>query len=260
MARWGKGWPYMAEMTWEEVAEFLREHDVVVVPVGSCEQHGPHLPLDTDTYDALWVSLRAAEKAGCALVAPPITYGVSYHHMAYPGTVSISPETLMRLAIEVAESLIKHGFKKIVFENGHGGNSPALNAAAQVIRARHPDVLVVVDTVGLIPDLIEELVETPYDAHSGEFETSTSLANRPELVRRERIRKPDFREPSVSYMRIGLKAKGPRVFWPIRTDELSDTGAIGDPTKASEVKGRELLKAMVDRLADLLMELRLAKP
>ncbi|HDI00926.1 MAG TPA: creatininase family protein [Candidatus Bathyarchaeota archaeon] len=253
MGRGGR--PYMAEMTWEEVADFLREHDVVVVPVGSCEQHGPHLPLDTDTYDALWISLRAAEEAGCALVAPPITYGVSYHHMAYPGTVSISPETLMRIAIEVAESLIKHGFRKIVFENGHGGNAPALNAAAQAIRARHPDVLVVVDNVGLVPDLIEELVETPYDAHSGEFETSTSLANRPELVRMDRIRKPAFRPPSVKYMRVGLKAKGPRVFWPIRTDELSDTGAIGDPTRASEEKGRKLLEAMVRRLADLLVEL-----
>jgi len=245
----------MAEMTWEEVAEFLKEHDVVVVPVGSCEQHGPHLPLDTDTYDALWISLRAAERAGCALVAPPITYGVSYHHMAFPGTISISPETLMRLAVEVAESLVKHGFKKIVFENGHGGNAPALNAAAQMIRARHPDVLVVVDNVSLIPDLIEELVETPYDAHSGEFETSTSLANRPELVRRERIRRPEFRGPPVRYMRVGLKARGPRVFWPIRTDELSDTGAIGDPTRASEEKGRAFLEAMVERLAELLREL-----
>ena len=245
----------MAEMTWPEVEEFLREHDVVVVPVGSCEQHGPHLPLDTDTFDALWISLRAAEKAGCALVAPPITYGVSYHHMAFKGTVSISPETLMKMAYEIAMCLIKHGFRKIVFENGHGGNDPALRAAAQMIKAKRPDVVVVVDTVGLVPDLVEELVETEYDAHAGEFETSTSLANREELVRKEAIRKVEVRLPPVSYMKVGLKAKGPRVSWALRTDELSDVGVIGDPTKASREKGERFLEAMVNRLAELLIQL-----
>jgi len=245
----------MAEMTWQEVEEFLSKHDTVVIPVGSCEQHGPHLPLDTDTYDALWISLRAAEKAGCALVAPPITYGVSYHHSAFKGTISISPETLMKLAYEVGMSLVKQGFRKIVFENGHGGNDPALRAAAQMIKAGRPDVMVIVDTVGLIPDLIEELVETPYDAHAGEFETSTSLANRPELVREDRIPRAEVKLPPVKFMRIGLKARGPRVYWAIRTDELSEVGIIGDATKASRDKGERFLRAMVDRLAELLVEL-----
>ena len=250
-----KGWPYMGEMTWPEVAEFLKHHDVVIIPVGSCEQHGPHLPLDTDAYDAFWVALRAAKRAGCALVAPPINYGVSYHHMPFPGTVSISPETLMKLAYEVAESLIKHGFKKIVFENGHGGNAPALNAAAQMIKAKYPDTIIVVDNIGLIPDLLETLVETPHDAHAGEFETSTSLANRPELVRTERITKPKVQKPPVEYMRLGLAEKGPRVYWPIRTDQLTNTGAIGDPTRATREKGEIFLKALVERLVKLLKEL-----
>ena len=245
---------YLGELTWPDVEEFLSDHDVVVVPVGSCEQHGPHLPLDTDAYDVFWLSRKAAEKAGCALVAPPIYYGVSPHHMDFPGTVTLIPHTLEELAYEVAVSLIKHGFRKIVFENGHGGNTPALQSAAQRIKA-DTGAFVVVDTVSLIPDFIEEFIETPYDAHSGEFETSTTLANREELVVKERIKKPKIKLPKSKYTKIGLKEKGPRVFWGFRTKEISETGVIGDPTKASKEKGDRAWKLTTERLADLLTEL-----
>ena len=245
---------YLGELTWPDVKEFLSNHDVVVIPVGSCEQHGPHLPLDTDAYDALWVSLKAAEKAECALVAPPICFGVSSHHMDFPGTATLSPHTLEQVAYEVAVSLIKHGFRKIVFENGHGGNSPALESAAQRIKA-DTGAFVVVDTVSLIPDFIEKFVETPYDAHAGEFETSTTLANREELVVKERIKKPTIRLPKSKYTKIGLKETGPKVYWGFRTKEISETGVIGDPTKASKEKGEKAWKIAIERLADLLNEL-----
>ena len=245
---------YMGELTWPDVEEFLSNHDVVVVPVGSCEQHGPHLPLDTDAYDVFWLSRKAAEKAGCALVAPPIYYGVSSHHMDFPGTVTLRPHTLEELAYEVAGSLIKHGFRKIVFENGHGGNTPALESAAQRIKA-DTGAFVVVDTVSLIPDFIEEFIETLYDAHAGEFETSTTLANREELVVTERIEKPRIKLPESKYTKIGLKEKGPRVYWGFRTKEISETGVIGDPTKASKEKGEKAWEIAIERLADLLTEL-----
>ncbi|MGQ9726661.1 MAG: creatininase family protein, partial [Candidatus Bathycorpusculaceae bacterium] len=150
---------YLGELTWVDVEEYLKEHDVVVVPVGSCEQHGPHLPIDTDAYDAFWLSMKAAEKAQCALVAPPIYYGVSLHHMDFPGTVTLTPHTLEQLAYEVAHSLVKHGFRKILFENGHGGNTSALEAAAQRIKA-DTNAFVAIDTVSLIPDFIEKQIET----------------------------------------------------------------------------------------------------
>jgi len=172
---------YLGELAWPDVKEFLQQHDVVVIPVGSCEQHGPHLPLDTDAYDAFWLALHAAEKAECALVAPPIYYGVSSHHIDFPGTVTLNPQTLEQVAYEVALSLIKHGFRKIVFENGHGGNQPALEAAAQRIK-NETDVFIAIDTVSLIPDVIEKHVQSLHDAHAGEFETSTSLANREKAV------------------------------------------------------------------------------
>jgi creatinine amidohydrolase/Fe(II)-dependent formamide hydrolase-like protein len=245
---------YLGELTWVDVKEFLEEHDVAVVPVGSCEQHGPHLPIDTDAYDAFWLSLKAAEKARCALVAPPIYYGLSSHHMDFPGTVTLNPHTLEQLAYEVAYSLIKHGFKKILFENGHGGNSPALESAAQRIKA-DTNAFVAIDTVSLIPDFLEKSIETSYDAHAGEFETSTTLANRENFVVKERIKKPKITLPKSKYTKIGLKETGPKVSWSFRTKEVSETGVIGDPTKASKEKGEAAWKLAIERLADLLTEL-----
>jgi creatinine amidohydrolase/Fe(II)-dependent formamide hydrolase-like protein len=244
---------YLGELAWPDVKEFLKAHDVAVIPVGSCEQHGPHLPIDTDAFDAFWLSLKAAEKAQCALVAPPINYGVSIHHMDFPGTVTLNPHTLEQVAYEVACSLIKHGFRKIIFENGHGGNTSALEAAAERIKA-DTDAFVAVDTVSLIPDFIEESIETVYDAHAGEFETSTTLANREKLVVKERIKKSAIKLPKSKYTKIGLKEKGPKVSWAFRTKELSETGVIGDPTKASKEKGEAAWNLAIERLADLLLE------
>jgi creatinine amidohydrolase/Fe(II)-dependent formamide hydrolase-like protein len=245
---------YLGELTWPDVKQFLAVHDVAIVPVGSCEQHGPHLPIDTDAYDAFWLSLKAAEKAQCAIVAPPLNYGVSLHHMDFPGTVTLSPHTLEQVAYEVVYSLIKHGFKKILFENGHGGNTPALEAAVQRIKA-DTNAFVVIDTVSLIPDFIEKFIETLYDAHAGEFETSTTLANRENFVVKERIKKPKIKLPDSKYTKIGLKETGPKVSWGFRTKEISETGVIGDPTKASKEKGETAWKLAIERLADLLTEL-----
>ena len=97
--------------------------------------------------------------------------------MDFSGTVTLSPHTLEHVAYEAVYSLIKHGFKKVLFENGHGGNTPALEAAVQRIKA-DTNAFVVIDTLSLIPDFIEKFIETPYDAHTGEFETSTTLENR----------------------------------------------------------------------------------
>jgi creatinine amidohydrolase/Fe(II)-dependent formamide hydrolase-like protein len=245
---------YLGELAWPDVKEFLSKHNVVIIPVGSCEQHGPHLPLDTDAYDAFWLASKAAEKARCALVAPPIYYGVSMHHMDFPGTVTLHPDTLEMMAYEVAISLVKHGFRKVVFENGHGGNTQALESAAQRIKI-DTDAFTVVDTVSLMPDYIQKHIETPYDAHAGEFETSTSLANREEHVKVDRIKKPQLTFPASKYTKIGLNATGPKVFWGFRTKEISDTGVIGDPTKASKEKGVAGWEVAIERLAELLTEL-----
>ena len=245
---------YLGELAWPDIKEFLAVHQSVIIPVGSCEQHGPHLPLDTDAYDAFWLSLKAAEAAQCALVAPPIYYGVSSYHMDFPGTITLESHTLEQLTYEAAISLIKHGFKKIVFENGHGGNTPSLEATAQKIKA-DTNAFVAIDSISLIPDFIEKSIETPYDAHAGEFETSTSLANREKFVVKERIQKPKIKFPNSKYTQIGLKSSGPKVLWNLRTKEVSDIGVIGDPTKASKKKGEAAWKLEIERFTDFLVEL-----
>jgi creatinine amidohydrolase len=174
--------------------------------------------------------------------------------MNFPGTATLNPDTLEALAYEVATSLIKHGFRKIVFENGHGGNTQALESAAQRIKI-DTGAFTVVDTVSLIPNYIKKHVKTPYDAHAGEFETSTSLANREEHVRIDRIKKPRLTFPASKYTKIGLGATGPRVYWGFRTKDISDTGVIGDPTKASKQKGKLGWKIAIERLAELPHEL-----
>lgn len=244
----------MGELTWVDVKNFLAKHNIAIIPVGSCEQHGPHLPLDTDAYDAFWLSLKASEKAQCALVAPPIYYGVSLHHIDFHGTITLNPHTLEQTAYEIALSLVKHGFKKMVFENGHGGNNPALEAAIQRIKM-DTDAFVVLDSVSLIPDFIATSIETEYDAHAGEFETSTSLANREKFVVKERIGRMQIKLPESKYTKIGLKSSGPKVSWGFRTREISQSGVIGDPTKASKEKGEAAWKLAIERLADLLLEL-----
>ena len=248
---------YLGELTWVDVENFLKGHDVVIIPIGSTEQHGPHLPLDTDTFDAFWVSLKAAEEAKCALVAPPIYYGVSMHHMDFPGTISITPQLLEELVFQVTSSLIKHGFKKIVLINGHGGNIPALKAAMQRLKERFSDVLIVLDTFDLVSDVVAEVMEVPYDAHAGEIETSTSLVNRGERVRLERIkgRRFEIKAPKLKYLSLGFWSKGPKVSWAFRTKELSEYGVIGDPSKASAEKGKVILERYIRRLAELLTEL-----
>lgn len=126
-----------------------------------------------------------------------------YASHGFPGTITLTPHTLEQLAYEVASSLIRHGVKKVLFENGHGGNTSALEAVAQRIKS-DTNAFVAVDTVSLIPDFIEKFIETCYDAHAGEFETSTTLANRENFVVKEIIQKPKIKLPKSKYTKIVL--------------------------------------------------------
>jgi hypothetical protein len=119
----------------------------MLLPVGAVEQHGPHLPLDTDAFDADYLARRVAEACSDPkpLVLPAISYGVSYHHADFTGTISIANETLARLVYEIGISVSRNGIQKLVIINGHGGNSPALNYAAQKIN-RDAHIFVCVDS------------------------------------------------------------------------------------------------------------------
>lgn len=123
----------LANATWPQVENYLKTKDVVIVPIGSTEQHGPTGIIGTDYVTAQAISESVGLKTH-VFVAPPICFGMALHHMAFPGTISLTPSTLLKVVVEVIESLKRHGFKKILFVNGHGGNIPTVTAAFSEVK------------------------------------------------------------------------------------------------------------------------------
>ncbi|MCG6911952.1 MAG: creatininase family protein [Deltaproteobacteria bacterium] len=241
------------ELSWPEARDRLEKVDTALLPVGSIEQHGPHLPLDTDAYDANYLALRVAEACSDPkpLVLPYIPYGVAYHHHGFKGTVSISNDVLAKLVYDIGMSASHNGINKLVIINAHGGNSPALNYAAQMIN-RDAHVFVCVDT-GETSDVdIYALIDTPNDVHAGEMETSTSLAVRPHLVNMSRARTeiPEFSSRYLDFTSI----RG--VSWYAYTQKISNSGVMGDPTKASAEKGKKIWEIMIAHLVALVEDLK----
>ena len=241
------------ELTWPEAEERIRKVDIALLPVGSIEQHGPHLPLDTDAFDADYLTRRVA--GACSdpkpLVLPLISFGVSYHHDDFKGTLSVSNDTLSRFVYEIGMNAARNGIKKLVIINAHGGNSPALNYAAQMIN-RDANIFVCVDT-GETSDVdINQFIETPNDVHAGEIETSTALAVRPQQVRMERAGRsvPEF---ASRYLNFTSKRA---VIWYGHTQKISSSGVLGDPTRASAEKGQKIWEIMMAHLVALVEDLK----
>ncbi len=238
--------PYLlGELTWPLAEARLRSTDTALLPVGAIEQHGPHLPLDTDTWDADHICKEVAQRCSDPppLVLPSIAYGVSYHHDDFPGTLSISPQTLSNMVYEIGLCAARHGIVKLIIVNGHGGNGPTLQYAAQMIN-RDAHIFTCVDSGDTSDADIAALTETPNDVHAGEVETSTALATRPELVDMSLARRavPKF---SNQYLDFSSRYS---VEWYAHTGKLSKSGVLGDPTKATREKGEKYWQVMIDHL------------
>ncbi len=233
------------EYTWDELADILKKLKAVILPIGSCEQHSLHLPLGMDTYSAIVLSEKVAERLnGKVLVLPPIWYGISPHHMNFPGTITLSDETLISIVLDIARSLKAHGVERLIIINGHGGNVNALSIAIRKIKDNLGLKVVLINPWTLINDVISNVLESKIWGHACEFETSVAFIEVPDKVRRDKIKKPNINEPKVPYVAIWEKN---RVITPWNTDDFTDTGSIGDPTKASEEKGKILFDAMLER-------------
>jgi len=243
----------LQQLTWPEAQKRFKEVDIALLPVGSTEQHGPHLTLDTDSFDAEYLARQVA--ASCSdpkpLVLPLIPYGVSYHHEDFSGTLSISPKTLSELVYDVGTSAARHGITKLVIINGHGGNIPALQFAAQMIN-RSARIFTCVETGETSEKDIVGLSETPNDVHAGEIETSTSLAIRPESVRKDRMR-PFIPRFSSRYLNFSSKRA---VEWFARISRISTSGVLGDPTKSSPEKGKLMWEIMIRHLTEFVEDLK----
>ncbi len=252
------GDPYQKSYSWEhlswpELEERLKIVDTAILPCGAIEQHGPHLPVDVDYFDANYLARKVAEACSAPqpLVLPAIPYGVSYHHEDFMGTISISNESLSRFVYDIGMGLARSGIKKLILINGHGDNAPTLNFAAQMIN-RDAGIFVCVDTGETSDHDIESMTESHNDIHAGEVETSTSLALRPGLVDMSKAKKESPRFAS-SYMDYS-SARG--VPWYARTRKISKTGIIGDPTKASVEKGQKIWEIMVAHLVKFVEEIK----
>ncbi|WP_133917965.1 mycofactocin biosynthesis peptidyl-dipeptidase MftE [Streptomyces sp. NBC_00582] len=212
----------LGERAWTEVEA---GGSLLIVPLGAVEQHGPHLPLDTDVRIALAVATRAAAALPGAVVAPPLAYGASGEHAGFAGTLSIGAEVLELLLVELGRSA-RDTFRRVLFVSGHGGNAWALARALRRLRGEG------LDAAGWVP------VVRDGDAHAGRTETSLLLHIAPHLVRAGEAAPGDCR-PIRTLLPV-LRAKGVR--------GVSANGVLGDPTGATAAEGARLLDDFVDRL------------
>lgn len=211
----------LGERTWRSVAA---DRPLLLVPVGSCEQHGPHLPLDTDTRIAAAVAAGAAARLPGACVAPAVGIGASGEHAGFAGTLSIGVEALTVLLVELGRSADWSG--GVVLVNGHGGNVVAVRRAVEVLTGEGRRVLA---WSAAVPG---------GDAHAGRTETSLLLAQAPDLVVLGAA-EPGRVEPLATLL-PALRAEG--------VAAVSPNGVLGDPAGASADEGRALLTALVDGL------------
>lgn len=236
-----KGRPILwEELTWKDVDKLTRTMKMAIIPTAACEQHGPHLPLSVDTIDCYEVAKRVSERTGVPVV-PPLTYGCSQSHGDFPGTLSIRPETMIRMICEISEWLYRSRIRKVLILNGHMWNWGPIYSARENLRYDFPDLQVRVlnwweTTPTTMAKLVEDCPVFPSYIHANIAETACVLAARPDLVNmHEAIDEEDY-----------------ETFFEYRMDHYSKTGVVGrGATKATAELGQELFQMVVDRLVPM---------
>jgi creatinine amidohydrolase len=227
-------------MTWTDFQSTDMEKTIAVLPVAAVEQHGPHLPVGVDAYIMEGYLRRVAERLPdelAALFLPIQTLGVSVEHTDFPGTLSLTAATAALAWREIAEGVHRAGCRKLVIANSHGGNIATIEALSREIRARFGMLCVVVSWHRFgYPDGLFTHQEVRHGVHAGDIETSLMLALRPDLVRSAEV--ADFPSAGLDMERdfTWLRAGSPIGFgW--MSQDLHESGAIGDPTQATLEKG-----------------------
>ncbi len=218
----------IATNTWSQVAN--RESSILLLPLGSCEQHGPHLPLDTDTQIAQHLCAQAALQDDRLLIAPSLSITASGEHAGFPGTLSIGTDALTQVLIEIVRSA--DWCNGVVFVNGHGGNADAVAAAARTLTSEHRNV------AAWWPRIEHG------DAHAGASETSIMLAINPALVNMAKAEAGTT--TPISEISAQLRSGGVRA--------VSTNGVLGDPTTATSEHGHNLLSQLTHDLVTFINE------
>lgn len=234
-----------------------QDGSVLIVPVGSIEQHGHHLPVATDTIlvDAVAHLGASRVKDGVPiLVTPTVWTGYSPHHMAFGGTITLEHGTLLSILEESASSALENGFDAILFLNGHGGNMSLIESAVSTVGTKHPDAQVLGLTYfQLAASFIDEIRDSELGgmSHGGEFETSLMKHLRPELVGEGDAQY--YHEP-YEHGGEDLVKGGPLSVYR-GFEEYSHTGAIGDPDLASAEKGEAIFELLGDEMEFILTQI-----
>lgn len=229
--------PSLGEMCWPQV-----QAGTLLVPLGSTEQHGPHLPMDTDTRIAEALAARVAvgpdgSGSGDVLLAPALAYGASGEHQGFPGTISIGSDALREVVIELVRSATRT-FSRVVLVCGHGGNLDGVRGALRTLRAERREV---VAWFAAVPG---------GDPHAGRTETSLMLALAPDLVRPGPW--PGGPRAPLPQLMPALRSAG--------VGAVSPTGILGDPAGASAAEGERLLRRLVGQLRPLTLGRPRASP
>jgi len=250
------------ELTWPEMRQVIAQQPVVLLPFGTIEDHGPHLPINTDHVIVEAICLEAARRAaGDVLVMPLVAYGLDEHHMDFPGTVSVDIQTLLAYVADVASSAARHGFTHVLIVNGHGSNEPIADLAARrvvletgaICGAMSPNAAI--DPTLAEPVFSEMRQSAPGGvSHAGEYETAMMLHLRPDLVHMDRAVRElgqikldyfnwDHPEPSV-------------LSWQDWWSRMSESGVCGDPTVATAEFGQALFEQTVENFVCFVREFR----
>jgi creatinine amidohydrolase len=235
---------FFAELTQPEIAAQFKANPLVILPAGSVEQHGPHLPTGTDTFAANLIAQQVAERMD-GLVLPATPLGVTPMHMPFEGTITLTPDTYIRLVIETCASTARHGARDLMLINWHEGNIPSLAIAAEALHREHGMRVLTVQACYVA----EELYGASCNGltHGGEIEALAVLAQHPHLVHLERI---DHSSDHAHGHRMD-KLRRTRSYQPVLTDirSIAPTGWFGSPQHATAEKGRRMVADIADAIA-----------
>lgn len=250
---------FYEKLTWEEIREAIKEERVILLPVGSTEQHGYHLPMEVDNYLAREVSIGAAKLVpDDVLVMPNIPYGFNTHHMDFPGQITITGRTFIEYCLSVTKSLVYHGFKKIIIVDGHGSNMPFLDIVARQtnIESKGKALCTALIHTSLAKDVAGEIRESGKGGmgHACEWETSMYLHLNENEVRKDRI-VDDYDMPDSEFHWNELQAPSPVLMMEWWTT-FSKSGVSGSATLSTKEKGEILYNVTVERLAKLVKEFK----
>jgi creatinine amidohydrolase len=241
---------FWATLRRDEIGAAAQHGAVTLLPLGAIEQHGPHLPVNTDINAALRVCTRAAESMPeRALVLPPVWWGLSPYWMSFPGTLTLRPETLLNLIADIASSVRHHGFTRLIIVNGHGGNDGLIQAAAA--QNSTPEFRVAsVSYWNLAPDVLRATADRGI-GHAGEAETSIGLHLQPECV--AQLSPPDV-GVDLPIARRSTVAAPHDVYEPPWPEHDAPRGVMGSPSAGNVETGRRIVEAAAANLARLIQE------